>query len=83
MQEAASIGPMHHPAFPGRVSTEQRDRGHEGFGAHTSSSSTSTVACFNMNLAHPVDGVWGSRGGSAPPNTQQKAGRRGGLCGPH
>lgn len=82
MQEAVCIGPRHHPAFPGQMSAEWRGRGHEAFGAHSSFSSTSTVACFNTNFAHPVDGVWGTRGSSALPNAQQKAGGRGSPCGP-
>lgn len=81
MQEAMCIGPVYHPAFPGRVSAERRDRGHEGFGPHSSFSSTATAAGFNTSFAHPVDGVWGP-GGSALPSAQRKAGGGGGLCGP-
>ena len=60
MQEAVCIGPVYHPAFPGRVSAERRDRGHEGFGPHSSFSSTATAACFNTSFARPVDGLWGT-----------------------
>lgn len=47
MQEAMCIGPVYHPAFPGRVSIERRDRSHRGFGPHNSFSSTATAAGFN------------------------------------